>query len=359
MTITQPLPFVNMADVEAKPIDWLWRPYIPKGAATMIIGDGGYGKSFMCAALAADLSAGRALPGQPALPPQRILMLSAEDDMAYVMHPRLSCLGARMENISVLNEAFTVSTKKVEGIMASADQFDATILFLDPLVVYMGGEVDMFKANEVRSITSKLNEMARVKHMAVVIVHHVKKGPATGQQKALGSVDMVNGTRSTLLTDVSEAGQYYMAHVKSNWAQKGPTLAYTFTNDRFEWQGEYDSWGIAMTTKPRGRAKGFLTALLKDGPVGAVEIMERGKDEGFTEKTLQRAKHGVCHSIVKDRKWYWELDEGVEGTPRSAEPEATLKGYGDTVPEVKIKTPAPDPTVQAILDNWKTDGSRS
>lgn len=352
-----------MSTVNPKPIRWLWKPYIPRGAATMIVGAGGFGKSWMTAAIAADLSAGRPLPGQDPLPPQKILMISAEDDLDYIMQPRLSSLGANLDNICVLNGAFTINDTKTERLIQSIHDFDAAIVFLDPLVVYMGENLDMYKANEVRSILNRLTQAARETDTAVVIVHHVRKAHADlSQNKAMGSADMANGVRSMLLTEVSEAGQYYMAHVKHNWSTEGKALAYHFNNDVFEWQGEYDSWGIAMANKPRSQAKAFLMTLLKDGAMGAVEIMARAKDEGFTEKTIQRAKHGICHSVVKERKWYWELDEGMLPHPPAAEPKATLKAYAKKSPEVTFPSPQEptkeiDPTVAAILENWNDDKS--
>ena len=39
------LEIVRLSEVESKPIDWLWYPYIPYGKLTMIQGDPGGGKN--------------------------------------------------------------------------------------------------------------------------------------------------------------------------------------------------------------------------------------------------------------------------------------------------------------------------
>jgi hypothetical protein len=37
----QDLTIIKMSDIKAKPVEWLWKPYIPRGAITLFQGDGG------------------------------------------------------------------------------------------------------------------------------------------------------------------------------------------------------------------------------------------------------------------------------------------------------------------------------
>lgn len=309
------LPFRTLSDVVSIPISWLWYPYIPKGALSTIVGDGGYGKSWMTCALAADLSTGRALPGQDPLPPQKILMLSAEDDIGHVIRPRMEVLQANMENIAVFDEGFTLNPAMVSKILSAMKSFDATVVFLDPMVVYMGGSVDMNKANETRGVLKLLTQVAKDTDTAFVSVHHVRKmGSSSPQHRAMGSADFINGVRSAMLVDISKGGQHYMAHVKSNWAAKGPTLAYNFDGKSFQWAGEYahslEEDG-EISRSPRGVGKAFLIATLRSGPVPATEVMQRAMDEGINERTLNRAKIGVARSFRTDLTWFWELEDEV------------------------------------------------
>ena len=52
------LKLINMADVEATEVKWLWYPYIPYGKITIIQGDPGEGKTTLILNLAAMLSKG-------------------------------------------------------------------------------------------------------------------------------------------------------------------------------------------------------------------------------------------------------------------------------------------------------------
>jgi predicted ATP-dependent serine protease len=52
---------INMADIMASQVDWLWYPFIPYGKLTIIQGDPGDGKSTLILNIAARLSKGEDL----------------------------------------------------------------------------------------------------------------------------------------------------------------------------------------------------------------------------------------------------------------------------------------------------------
>lgn len=354
-----PIPYQVLSTVVTTPINWLWKPYIPRGALTMIVGDGGYGKSWMTCAIAADLSKGRALPGQEPLPPQRILMISAEDGISQIIKPKMEVLDADMANIAAFDEGFSINPNMVNRISLAVAEFDAAIVFLDPMVAYLGGSTDMYRPNETRAILIQLDQLAKRHNIAIVGVHHVKKAAGLiAQHKTLGSVDFVNGVRSTLLVDISKTGQYYMAHVKANWSKKGASIAYEFTGDKFSWGGEYnvnpmDSYEISHT--PRGKARSFIMSVLRNGPVPIQELIKLAEQEGLTERTLNRAKRDVARSFQKDHKWYWELEPGVEPLPEviGSSPENYIASLSKIAPGVSMPQAEPEKiTEQQKLLQW-------
>lgn len=335
-----PFHWKKLSEVQSKPIEWLWKPYIPKGAVTLIAGDGGYGKSWMTCALAADLSQGRALPGAPALPPQRILMISAEDGLEQVTRPKMELLDANMEMITCSDTGFTITPDTRAHLAGMIKHFDAAVVFLDPLVVYMGGKVDMFRANETREMMNLLVEVARHTNTALVAVHHVRKsGEGSVQNKVMGSADIVNGVRSVVVVDMSKGGQRYMAHAKSNWAANGPTLAYHFGKAGFQWQGLYDPGEKEMVNSrnKRGAAIAWLREHLQDGPVPSQVLLLDAAEQGFSLSTLNRTKDienpGTVQTFQKDRMWFWALcpkemerlqrEAGIEVPPPAPPPETT------------------------------------
>lgn len=308
-----PFGFQQLSDVQVKGVDWLWKPYIPRGALTLLMGDGGYGKSWATCAIAADLSQGRALPGQDALPPQKVLMIGAEDGLAQVIKPKMIALDANMDNIRASDKGFVIDGKAIAHLVRHIEEYDAAVVFFDPMVVYMGGKIDMNRSNETRSVLTLLSEVAQNANVAIVAVHHVRKSnEGSSQHKVMGSADFINGVRSGLLVDVSKAGQRYMAHIKSNWAANGPTLAYNFSGDSFQWSGEYTGQTDSapeISLRPRGMAVQWVKDLLRAGPLPAMEVMAQANAANIPERTLTRAKRGVVVSKNVGGMWVWALED--------------------------------------------------
>ena len=60
------LNIINMADVDAVAVKWLWKPYIPLGKITIIQGDPGEGKTTLAHSIAAAFPQGENLPKEVA-----------------------------------------------------------------------------------------------------------------------------------------------------------------------------------------------------------------------------------------------------------------------------------------------------
>jgi hypothetical protein len=105
--------------------------------------------------------------------------------------------------------------------------------------------------------------------------------------------------------------------VKTNYAKEGPTLAFNFEDDTFQWAGAYDDSGMLTSAgTKRGKrslnAVVFIKTILADGPVPAKEVELLAKDEGINKRTLARAKIGIAESYMVHEEgkpvWYWRLE---------------------------------------------------
>src|SRR4051812_45362623 len=95
-TPTQPLAVQRIDDVNRQPVRWLWPGWVARGTLTLLDGDPGMGKSTLAADLAAKVSRGTLQNQTPAL---NVLILSAEDDPARVIRPRLEAAGADLQRV--------------------------------------------------------------------------------------------------------------------------------------------------------------------------------------------------------------------------------------------------------------------
>jgi hypothetical protein len=100
------LKMINMADVQASSIEWLWYPFIPYGKLTIIQGDPGDGKSTLVLNIAARLSEGEGLDDEmKPYEPINVIYRTAEDGLADTVKPRLELAGADCSRISIIDES--------------------------------------------------------------------------------------------------------------------------------------------------------------------------------------------------------------------------------------------------------------
>ena len=113
------------SEIQSKSIDFLLNPYIPLGTVTVLLGDGGYGKSFLTLAIAAAISTGQMLPGmEKPYPASDVIIQNAENAWQTVIKPRLEMLGADCSKIHTIND-----TAKRLTITVTLSAFTTPLLF--------------------------------------------------------------------------------------------------------------------------------------------------------------------------------------------------------------------------------------
>ncbi len=144
------LKIINMEDVEATVVEWLWYPYIPYGKITIVQGDPGEGKTTFALQLSAILSKGGKLPcNDIESMPIDIIYQSAEDGLEDTIKPRLVEAEADCSRIKVIDESeypLSMSDIRLEQAIAETG---ARLIILDPIQAYLGANVDMHRANEI------------------------------------------------------------------------------------------------------------------------------------------------------------------------------------------------------------------
>lgn len=151
------LKIINMADIQSQEIEWLWYPFIPYGKLTIIQGDPGDGKTTLVLNLAAKLSKGIGLDEDMQVSePMNIIYQTAEDGLADTVKPRLEAADADCEKIMVIDESEKSLSMVDERLEQAIIQTNARLLILDPIQAYLGGGMDMNRANEARDMTKKL-----------------------------------------------------------------------------------------------------------------------------------------------------------------------------------------------------------
>ena len=151
------LQMIKMSEIQSQEVAWLWFPFIPYGKLTIVQGDPGDGKTTLVLNIAAKLSKGEGLDSKMKLTePLNVIYQSAEEGLADTVKPRLETAGANCENISVIDESIKSLSMIDERLEEAVIRTKAKLLILDPIQAYLGGGMDMNRANEARDMTKKL-----------------------------------------------------------------------------------------------------------------------------------------------------------------------------------------------------------
>ena len=317
----QDLELIRMSDIQPEEVQWLWYPYIPLGKLTVIQGDPGEGKTTFVLAMIAALTKGEALPEREPLDPVNILYQTAEDGLADTIRPRLDALGADCSRVLVIDESKRELSLSDERIRQAMEETGAKLLVLDPLQAYLGAEVDMHRANEVRPILKRLGSVAEQMGCAVVLIRHLNKmqGQKSGH-RGMGSVDFQAAARSVLLVGRTKEDPQLRIVVpdKSSLAPEGESIAFALDPEQgFQWKGycaynaeELLGGSTKQVQTKTMQAEETLRNLL-DKPAPAEEILRRITAVGISERTLMTAKKNLgVLSEKRGGQWFWRLPSG-------------------------------------------------
>lgn len=317
------LKLIHMEDVQTREVNWLWYPYITYGKITVIEGDPGEGKTTLALTLAALLSRGQPLPCDEDIPyePISIIYQTAEDGIDDTIKPRLEKANADCSKIRVIDETEKELSMTDERLEQAIAETNAKLVILDPIQAYIGSDVDMHRANEIRPVLKRLGIIAEKYGCAIVLIGHMNKASGSkSTYRGLGSIDIQATARSVLLVAriPDKPNIRIMAQDKSSLAVAGDSIGFEISEDRgFECIGPYDITVDELLAGKEGRGRKKLDvaiAFIKEyfgveSEVSSNDIEEEATRKGIKRNTLLSAKKklGITAGNRKttDGTMYW------------------------------------------------------
>lgn len=317
------LKLINMETVEVEEIEWLLYPFIPYGKVTIIQGDPGEGKTTMVLQITAKLTRGEAvLPESLEIQnhktePVNVIYQTAEDGLGDTIKPRLLAAGADCSKVLVIDDSEQPLTMLDYRLEEAIIKTNARMVVLDPIQGFLGADIDMHRANEIRPLMKKISGLAEKYHCAIVLIGHMNKNSGSkSSYRGLGSIDFQAAARSVLIVGrvKNEPEIRVICHVKSSLAPEGKSIAFRLDKAKgFEWIGEYDvSADDLLSGSNRGQktseAKEFLKEILESGAVAQKKIMEEAENQGIKKRTLCNVKSELNIESEKiGNQWFWSL----------------------------------------------------
>ena len=333
---------INMETVEVEQIEWLFYPFIPYGKVTIIQGDPGEGKTTMVLQIIAKLTKGEEiLPRQEntaeakdgvetaadsdmklsesPIEPVNVIYQTAEDGLGDTIKPRLLAAGADCSRVLVIDDREQPLTMLDIRLEEAIVQTKARLVVLDPIQGFLGAEVDMHRANEIRPLMKRVAVLAEKYHCAIILIGHMNKNSnGKSSYRGLGSIDFQAAARSVLIVGriKDEPEIRVVCHVKSSLAPEGKSIAFRLDKETgFEWIGEYDiSADDLLSGDSRGqksrKEKEFLLEILANGGMAQRKIEEEAEKRGIKKKTPRNAKLELeIDSVKRGNQWFWMLSE--------------------------------------------------
>ena len=300
---------IRMSDVELTPVEWLWKPYLPFGKLSVLQGNPGEGKTYFAMHLAAACTNGKLLPNMERMEPFNVIYQTAEDGLGDTVKPRLIEAGADLDRVLVIDDSdvqLTLSDERIEKAI------------IDPIQAYLGADVDMNRANEVRPIFMRLGQVAQRTGCAILLIGHLNKAAGMQSlQRGLGSIDIAAAVRSVMFIGKlkHDPTMRILTHEKSSLAPPGVSLAFSLGDEGgFQWVGEYGItademlFGIEPQRETKTQqAKDLICTLLAGGKqVLSEDIDKAALERGIPGRTVRDAKRelgdALKSKIVEGRK---------------------------------------------------------
>jgi hypothetical protein len=307
-----PMPVKPADQVVSQPVAWLWPERVALGKLLILDGDPNLGKSLIALDFCARLSTGRPFPDdRPGPGPANSLVLSAEDNAADTIVPRLRNLGADLARVFVWQREadedwpwrFPAHAARLDDALARTD---ARLAVIDPIMSFLDDSVLSGSDQSVRRGLAPLLHLAEKHRCALLLQRHLnKQGGGKAVYRGLGSIAFVAQCRAAYLVgrDPMDPSRYVLAQVRNSLAGPQPSLAYRLsggpgTPPVVDWLGTSPHSADELLTRtpalpgrqPRDRAAAFLEEFLSAGPRTSRDIWQSAKKAGLSARTLQRAK---------------------------------------------------------------------
>ena len=330
---------IPVCNIKAKSVKWLWPHRIPLGKLTILDGDPDVGKSLVSVDLAACVSAGRALPDGAESLPGNVIIISAEDDAADTIRPRLEAAGANLTRVTVIDmirdrdggeRSFEIPGD-LDRLEKEIRDRQAVLVIIDPLMAFLPLKVNSWRDQDVRRALAPLAKLAERTGAAILIIRHLNKKENTRAiYRGGGSIGIIGAARSGLLIapDPEDPEIRVLASMKANLSRRRPSLAFRIVETTIEglegtipkvkWLGNVEASAESLLNSegnPRTSAVEFLQRTLRSGPMSAEKVKELARESGIAPRTLDRAKVQLNIEACKkgfgdEGYWVWSLEKG-------------------------------------------------
>lgn len=328
---------INLTEVQAKPIEWLWKGRIPKGKLVLFSGEPSCGKTTVACDFIAHYTTGRDFFDSPnTATPGRVLLLSAEDSLDDTLKPRLEAAQADLTRVDAVQRVVVSRhAKTTERLLALdtdlaavekklRDNPDIGLVVIDPMQAYVGDK-DTNRDKDLRKVLTPITKLCDELGVTFICLGHFnKRSDVNALAKVGGGVAQTAAARVVMLfqEDPGVKDQFRMSIGKVNIAKRSKALKFRIKvvelsvgeTPAIQWIGECDESAdsvLETLRNPRQKATVKAEELLKSltEPTLSDEIFEQAKKLGIYRDAVYQARKTLnlqCEQRPKGSgKWWW------------------------------------------------------
>lgn len=312
--------------IRPKRVRWVWQDRLPAAHVCLIPGREGIGKSLCLIWITAQITRG-ILPGCYLGEPRAVFYCASEDSWEHTIVPRLIAAGADLdrvyrvdvESVEIATGACTMAEltlpRDCELLGPEIKRLEVAMIALDPLMSVIDRRVDTHNDRELRTMLEPVGRLASETGVLVVgLAHFNKSGNDDPLNLVTGSRAFTAFVRAVIAIardPDSGDGQCIISQVKNNLGRMDlPNLTYivkpvTVETDegdcetaRISFTGESEKSvrdiladaGTAADRSERAECASWLRDVLAAGPRRTKEIETEAGAQGFSARTLTRAR---------------------------------------------------------------------
>lgn len=315
----------RLADVERENVTWMWQGFLPHKKLVIVDGMPGVGKSTLTADIAAKVSTGATFPCGTENRARGVLFLAVEDGVADTIRPRVEAAGGDVERVYAMSgveiqgqESAPDLSKHIEIIRNLVIEHDIGLIIIDPIMALLGTNVDSYRDQDVRSITTPLGNLAEELDVIVLVVRHPNKSiNSNALMRGGGSMAFIGAARVGLVVgkDPSDESRRILAIAKSNLGMMADSLQFQLVTDeqfgcaRIEWLGKSMVSADTLYSEPNqdernqtDEAMEWLQDFLGDSEIDSKVAKQKAGDAGISEKALRRAREKLDVRVIRRGK---------------------------------------------------------
>lgn len=308
----------SMAGVVPEQTRWLWENRLPLGSLSVTAGKPGIGKSQFAAWLSAQVTRGT-LPGDLSAP-KNVLYVYIEDSLSKTLVPRLMAADADMDRMFRFALKQDPDKTHLPSLASDLEQIELIIrqkeialVIFDPIVSVV--QVDRNKSDEIRPMLQKLAEVAERTNCVIHGLMHFRKQAAEDALTMIGGSGdwgaIIRAALGFVRDNESPDLRTVVSQIKNNLGPMG-LESKTFTIQTAQVQGSHEfvitsklvwgedsAWSAEEIMSGRNTEKAqssldacaeWLREMLSDGPLEKQVIVFQGQTEGYSVRTIERAK---------------------------------------------------------------------